>query len=100
MAVYKRRYNSYLGSLTPAWSRFFVLTKFAFVDLFKSRFFVLLLILATVPNLFFAGYIFIANNKTFYFLMQETAYDIFSVETRYFLIIMLVQTNIAFLLNC
>ena len=27
MAVYKRRYNSYTGSLTPEWSRFFVLTR-------------------------------------------------------------------------
>jgi ABC-type transport system involved in multi-copper enzyme maturation permease subunit len=100
MAVYKRRYNSYLGSLTPAWSRFFVLTRFAFADLFKSRFFVLLLILAIVPNLFFAGYIFIANNKTVQLLMQVRGADIFSVETRYFLIIMLVQTQVAFLLNC
>ena len=100
MAVYKRRYNSYLGSLTPTWSRFFVLTRFAFADLFKSRFFVLLLILAIVPNLFFAGYIFIANNKTVQLLMQVRGADIFSVETRYFLIIMLVQTQVAFLLNC
>ena len=49
MAVYKRRYNSYTGSLTPTWSRFFVLTRFAFADLFKSRFFVLLLILCIIP---------------------------------------------------
>src|SRR5438309_7790414 len=61
MAVYKRRYTPYTGSLTPERSRFFVLTRFAFVDLFKSRFFVLLLILSLVPSLFFAGYIFIAN---------------------------------------
>jgi ABC-type transport system involved in multi-copper enzyme maturation permease subunit len=100
MAVYKRRYNSYVGSLTPAWSRFFVLTRFAFADLFKSRFFVLLLILAIVPNLFFAGYIFIANNKTVQLLMQIRGADLFSVETRYFAIILLVQTNIALLLNC
>src|SRR5271168_3928528 len=100
MAVYKRRYNPYTGSLTAAWSRFFVLTRFAFADLFKSRFFVLLLILAIVPNLFFAGYIFIANNKTVQLLMQVRGADLFSVETRYFLIIMLVQTQVAFLLNC
>jgi ABC-2 type transport system permease protein len=102
MAVYKRRYNSYTSSLTPPWSRFFVLTRFAFADLFKSRFFVLLLILAIVPNLFFAGYIFVANNKTVQLLMQVrgAGADLFSVETRYFLIIMIVQTQIAFLLNC
>jgi ABC-type transport system involved in multi-copper enzyme maturation permease subunit len=102
MAVYKRRYNSYTGSLTPAWSRFFVLTRFAFIDLFKSRFFVLLLILCIVPCLFSAGYIFVANNKTLQLLMQirSEVPDLFKVESQYFIIIMMVQTQAAFLLNC
>lgn len=100
MAVYKRRYNSYTGSLTPEWSRFFVLTRYAFADLFKSRFFVLLLILAIIPCLFFAGYIFIANNKTVQLLMQLRSADLFSVESQYFTIILMVQTQAAFLLNC
>jgi ABC-type transport system involved in multi-copper enzyme maturation permease subunit len=100
MAVYKRRYNSYGGSLTPQWSRFFVLTRYAFADLFKSRFFVLLLILSIIPCLFFAGYIFIANNKTIQLLMQVRSGDLLSVETKYFIVIMMVQTQAAFLLNC
>jgi ABC-type transport system involved in multi-copper enzyme maturation permease subunit len=100
MAVYKRRYNPFAGSLTPEWSRFFVLTRYAFADLFKSRFFVLLLILSLIPTLFFAGYIFIANNKTVQLFMQIRSGDLFSVESRYFILIMIVQTQAAFLLNC
>src|SRR5580692_6309896 len=100
MAVYKRRYNSYTGSLTPAWSRFFVLTRFAFVDLFKSRFFVLLLILCIVPCLGSAGYIFIANNKTVQLLMHLRSADFFVVENQYFIVVMIVQAEAAFLLNC
>src|SRR6266849_2354411 len=100
MAVYKRRYNPYTGSLTPEWSRFFVLTRYAFADLFKSRFFVILLVLSLVPILFFAGYIFIANNKTVQLLMQVRSADLFSVEAQYFVVIMMVQTQAAFLLNC
>lgn len=100
MAVYKRRYNSYAGSLTSEWSRFFVLTRYAFADLFKSRFFVLLLIFSIIPCLFFAGYIFIANNKTVQLLMQLRSADLFNVESQYFMIILTVQTQAAFLLNC
>src|SRR5216683_958191 len=100
MAVYKRRYNSYAGSLTPEWSRFFVLTRYAFADLFKARFFVVLLVLSLVPILFFASYIFIANNKTAQLLMQLRSAGLFSVETQYFMIIVTVQTQLAFLLNC
>ncbi|HEX4543910.1 MAG TPA: hypothetical protein VH114_12130 [Candidatus Acidoferrum sp.] len=100
MAVYKRRYNPYGGTLTPTWSRFFVLTRYAFADLFKSRFFVLLLILSIIPCLLFAGYIFIANNKTVQVLMQLRSTGLFSVENQYFIVIMIVQTQMAFLLNC
>jgi ABC-type transport system involved in multi-copper enzyme maturation permease subunit len=100
MAVYKRRYNSYTGSLTPEWSRFFVLTRFAFADLFKSRFFVILLVLCIVPFLFFAGYIFVANNHTLQLLMQLRSADFFKVESQYFVFMMLSQTQAAFLLNC
>ncbi|MGB2621105.1 MAG: hypothetical protein WA857_01250 [Candidatus Acidiferrum sp.] len=100
MAVYKRRYNSYTGSLTPEWSRFFVLTRYAFADLFKSRFFVLLLILCLVPCLFFAGYIFVANNKTVQLLMQMRVGNLLTVDTQYFIIMVMVQTQAAFFLNC
>ena len=100
MAVYKRRYNPYGGTLTPQWSRFFVLTRYAFAELFKSRFFVILLILSLVPILFFAGYIFVANNKTVQLLMQMRSAGLFSVENEYFIMIMVAQTQVAFLLNC
>jgi len=100
MAVYKRRYNSYTGSLTAGWSRFFVLTKYAFADLSKSRFFVILLVFCIVPCLFFAGYIFVANNKTLQLLMQLRTADFFKVESQYFVFMMLSQTQAAFLLNC
>jgi ABC-type transport system involved in multi-copper enzyme maturation permease subunit len=100
MAVYKRRYASYTGSLTPEWSRFFVLTRYAFAELFKSRVFVLFLILSLVPTLFFAAYIFIANNKTVQLLLPAGPADLFSVEAKYFTLIMIVQTQVAFLLNC
>src|SRR6266850_2165986 len=100
MAIYKRRYVPYTGSLTPEWARFFVTTRYAFAELFKSRFFVLLLILSLVPILLFAGYIFIANNKTVRLLLPTGPADMFSVESKFFTLIMIVQTQIAFLLNC
>lgn len=99
MAVYKRKYNPYVGALTPERSRFFVLTRYAFAELFKSRAFVLLLILALVPMLFYAGYIFLANNTTAQLLlrMRETG---FGVDTEFFVVLVIVQTQVAFLLNC
>jgi len=59
-----------------------------------------LFVLCLVPCLFFAGYIFIANNKTLQLLMQIRSAGLFSVETQYFMVIMTVLTQAAFLLNC
>jgi ABC-type transport system involved in multi-copper enzyme maturation permease subunit len=100
MPVFKRRYNPYIGGLTPEWSRFFVLTRFAFSDLFKSRFFALLFILSLVPVLLFAGYIFVANNSTIQMLLQFRTADFLKVESYYFIVAMRAQAQAAFLLNC
>src|ERR1700741_4009453 len=100
MAVYKRRYNSYTGPLTPDWSRFYVRTRYAFATLFKSRVFVLLFILAIVPTLGFASYIFVANNKTVQLLLQLRNVGFLAVENQFFVVLLVAQTQLAFLLNC
>ena len=40
MAVYERSYKRYQGPLTPAWSRFLVLPRYAWREVFQSRMFV------------------------------------------------------------
>ena len=40
MAVYKSNYGRYRGELTPAWSRFLILPRYAFREVFQSRGFV------------------------------------------------------------
>jgi ABC-2 type transport system permease protein len=40
MAVYKRNYGRFQGATTPTWSRFLVLPRYAFKDVFQSRMFV------------------------------------------------------------
>jgi len=53
MAVYKSNYGRYKGELTPAWSRFLILPRYAFRDVFQSRGFIVFFTLCfAVP---FAG---------------------------------------------
>ena len=40
MAVYKRNYGRFRGDLTPAWSRFLILPRYAYRDVFQSRGFI------------------------------------------------------------
>jgi ABC-2 type transport system permease protein len=100
MAVYKRRYNPYHGPLTPEESRFLVLTRYTLGELFRSRVFVLLFVLALVPILFFATYIFLANSSAVQLLLQIRVVGGFEVESRFFFILIMIQTQLAFLLNC
>src|SRR5438876_287747 len=100
MAVYKRCYRPYHGPLTPERSRFLVLTRYAFAGLFRSRVFVLLFVLALVPTLFFAAYIFLANNSAVQQFLQFHVAGGFAVENKFFFTLTMIQTQLAFLLNC
>lgn len=57
MAVYKRTYKAYAGSLTPGWSRFTVLTRYGLSRLFDSRMFTAYTVFCFLP--FLVGLVFI-----------------------------------------
>jgi ABC-type transport system involved in multi-copper enzyme maturation permease subunit len=62
MAVYKRTYKAYHGQLTPAWSRFTVLTRYGLSTLFNSRPFTAYTVLCFLPFLIGLAYIYIVHS--------------------------------------
>ncbi|HSK45314.1 MAG TPA: ABC transporter permease subunit [Candidatus Binatia bacterium] len=62
MAVYKRTYKAYHGQLTPAWSRFTVLTRYGLSTLFNSRPFTGYTVLCFLPFLGGLGYIYLVHS--------------------------------------
>jgi hypothetical protein len=72
MAVYKRTYKAYQGPLTPAWSRFTVLSRYGLSTLFNSRPFTAYTVLCFLP--FLVGLVFI------YFVHSSTAQMVFGVK--------------------
>jgi ABC-2 type transport system permease protein len=64
MAVYKRTYKAYGGALTPAWSRFTVLSRYGLATLFDSRPFTAYTVLCMIPFLLGLCFIYIVNNPT------------------------------------
>ena len=63
MAVYERKYRSYEGEQTPTWSRFLVLPRYSFEQVFKSRLFLIVIVLCAIPTLIFAAGIYLPNNS-------------------------------------
>jgi ABC-2 type transport system permease protein len=65
MAVYKRTYKGYSGSLTPTWSRFLILPRYSYTRLFKSRFLLLFNLACYIFPLGCVGYIYLSHNLGF-----------------------------------
>lgn len=72
MAVYKRTYKAYRGQLTPAWSRFSVLSRYGLKNLFNSRPFTAYTVLCFIP--FLVGLVFI------YFVHSSIAQEVLNIR--------------------
>lgn len=55
MAVYERTYKRYVGALSPQWSRLFVLPRYAFKDVFRSKLFLVYFVVCLLPPLVLAA---------------------------------------------
>jgi ABC-2 type transport system permease protein len=99
MAVYKRSYRSYSGSLTPAWSRFFILTRYALRGLFTSKFLTAAFVLALFPALVCAIGIYLNHNAAVRLLLHARNNEIVNVNANFFLAFLGIQGGIAFFLT-
>jgi ABC-2 type transport system permease protein len=70
MAVYKRTYKAYRGPLTPAWSRFTVLSRYGFSTLFSSRPFTAYTVLCLLPFLGGLVFIYVVHSATIQALLN------------------------------
>ncbi len=62
MAVYKRSYHGYEGPVTPAWSRFAIIPRYAYQRLFKSKIMTAFFVLCFISPLVFLSLIYVANS--------------------------------------
>ena len=62
MAVYKRSYRGYEGPLTPEWSRFAIIPRYAYRGLFQSKIMTAFFALCFLTPLVFLFLIYLANN--------------------------------------
>ena len=99
MAVYKRSYRSYSGPLTPAWSRFLVLTRYALRNLFKSKFLLAVFVLSWFPALVSAVLIYLNHNSTVLNLIHARHNEVLNINGEFFLGFLGIQGGLAFFLT-
>jgi ABC-2 type transport system permease protein len=102
MAVYQHTYKPYEGRLTPAWSRFLVLPRYAYQDLFKYKLFIALFVLCYVCPLIYAGLIYLRHNATALTVFGVTSPQMaesLPIGGVFFYIFTSIQTTLAFILT-
>jgi ABC-2 type transport system permease protein len=101
LAVYKRTYSAYEGSLTPAWSRFLILPRYSFARLWQSKFLVMFFMACFFYPLGCVGYIYLANNLSVLssFGIPEPLGQALKVQPSLFLYFCWVQAAFTYLLT-
>jgi ABC-type transport system involved in multi-copper enzyme maturation permease subunit len=92
MSVYKRSYRAYDGVLSGPFTRFAVLVRYAFADVWSSRITNLLFAFCLIPTLISIGTIYVMNNDAVRLLLSEgRSTAAITIDQRYFLVILQVQ---------
>ena len=99
MAVYKRAYKGYEGSLTPAWSRFLILPRASFSRLFQSKFLVVYLVACFFYPLGSAAFIYLSHNLSFLTTFGIPAGQALQINSTFFRVYCIVQGSFAYLLT-
>lgn len=99
MAVYKKSYRRYEGRLTPGWSRFTVLARYAWEDLSRRRFLTLFFLGTLVYPLIAALIIYVRHNLSALDLMGIKPASMVNIDSTFFLTFLGVQSMFAFFLN-
>ncbi len=99
MAVYKRNYKPYEGSLTPQWSRFLILPRYAYQDLFASKGVTAFFVACFIPALFAGLTIYLRYNATAVEKLGVSLEELLPIDKTFFLWLLYFQSAMAFFMT-
>ncbi len=97
MAVYEHSYKPYDGPLTPAWSRFLVLPRYAYETVFKSKFAIGFLVACLIAPLAYTILIYLNHNVSALEILGLPAGVAIPITPEFFGILIWIQTILGFL---
>jgi len=96
MAVYDHSYKNYEGPLTPDWSRFLVIPRHAFRDVFKSKLFTAFFALCFLPLLVEAILIYLHHNVNALAILRVNVRELIPIDASFFQTFVNLQGGFAF----
>src|SRR5215469_3506363 len=97
MAVHKRSYRGYAGEITPLWSRFLIVTRYAFRNAVTSELLTAYFVLCFIFPVACAVAIYLDHNLRFLAMLHAS--ELFTVDGDFFLTFLGVQGGLAFVLT-
>ena len=98
MAVYKQTYRGYDGPLTPAWSRFLILPRYAFEEMRRSRFFTMFFLVTMLAPLIFALIIYVQHNLSVLKMLEARHGNLITINAQFFMNLLGWQSMMTFFL--
>jgi ABC-2 type transport system permease protein len=98
MAVYERAYRGYAGPLTPTWSRFLILPRYIFGDVFGYRLFAAFFTACFIAPLIFAVTIYLHHNASALLQLDIPASAVMPISAKFFEVLMAIQGSLAFVM--
>jgi len=96
MAVYEHTYKQYLGKLTPEWSRFLVIPRHAFRDVFKSKLFTAFFVVCFIPLLIEAILVYLHHNVNALAILKVDVRQLVPIDAFFFQTFVNLQGTFAF----
>jgi len=96
MAVYEHTYKPYTGQLTPEWSRFLIIPRHAYQDVFKSKLFTAFFSICFIPLLVEAILIYLHHNVNALALLRVNVRELIPIDAFFFQAFVNVQGGFAF----
>ncbi len=96
MAVYEHTYRNYAGRLTPEWSRFLIIPRHAFRDVFKSKLFTAFFVICFLPLLVEAVLIYLHHNVNALAIMKVNVRELLPIDAYFFQTFVNLQGGFAF----
>lgn len=99
MAVYKRNYKAYTGTVTPVGTRMLVLARYAFEEAWSSKITVGLFIFCLIPCIMSLLVIYLANNSFARALVGARGPETLAIDARFFLKVLQTQSWLALVMT-
>src|SRR5215813_120156 len=99
MAVYEHTYRRYAGPLTPDWSRFLIIPRHAYRDIFKSKLFIAFFVACFIPLLIEAIAIYLHHNVNALAVMKVDVKQLLPIDASFFEWFINFQAYLAFLMT-